>query len=252
MAHGDDIAAPDEHAGLAHREFFADPLERLHGDEQGLAIDLQLGPLVGLVGVLDRQLMELELALQLGQQFLAGLVQADPDHPPGLDLHVLRVVDIQIPDLEAALVDGAIDDWTHLWHSRSPRDVRTQANVFRSRPSLNASHDRKQARDRHGNDKCFARSLRGGQAGSRLLHGGHDVRMGPPRAGHLDDCHDTRHRIAGNRGIREKAVEVFPVIETAPRLVDECQPVCRPAPAAEAVHSSALRSHRSTRAVGTP
>ena len=114
VADRDDIAAPDEHAGLAHREILADALERLHRDEQRLAVDLELRALVRLVGVLDGELMQVELALQFAQQLLARLVEADPDDPPGLDLHVLRVVDVQVPDLEAALVDGAIDDWTHL------------------------------------------------------------------------------------------------------------------------------------------
>jgi hypothetical protein len=40
-------------------------------------------------------------------------VKADPDHAPGLDLHLLRVVDVEVPDLEPAFVHGAIDDWTH-------------------------------------------------------------------------------------------------------------------------------------------
>ena len=45
---------------------------------------LDLGPLVGAVRVLDRQVVEAELLLDLAQQLLARLVQPDPDEPVGL------------------------------------------------------------------------------------------------------------------------------------------------------------------------
>ena len=49
--------------------------------EQGLAVALQLWPLVGLHGVLDGQLVELELLGYGGELLLGRPVETDPCHP---------------------------------------------------------------------------------------------------------------------------------------------------------------------------
>ena len=51
----------------------------LEDHEQGVVVDLELGPLVGVDGVLDGQLVEVELAADRVELGLVGLVQADPD-----------------------------------------------------------------------------------------------------------------------------------------------------------------------------
>jgi hypothetical protein len=70
--------------GLAEGDAPVDHLGRSGDHEERLAILLELGPLVGLEGVLDGKLMQAELRLELAQEGEAGLVQADPDHVPGL------------------------------------------------------------------------------------------------------------------------------------------------------------------------
>jgi hypothetical protein len=52
---------------------------RLQHREHGVVVDLELGALVGLDGVLDGELVEVELAPDRVELGLVGLVQADPD-----------------------------------------------------------------------------------------------------------------------------------------------------------------------------
>lgn len=53
-------------------------------DEEGVAVALQLGALMGLQGVLDGEFVEVELGGQGVQFGLRRTVQADPGHPVGL------------------------------------------------------------------------------------------------------------------------------------------------------------------------
>jgi hypothetical protein len=53
-------------------------------DEQRVAILLDLRTLMGVVGVLDREIVQLELLLHAAEHRHVGLVQADPDHMVGL------------------------------------------------------------------------------------------------------------------------------------------------------------------------
>lgn len=84
MAHRDQITFADEDVGLAEDDAALDQLRRPRHDEQGFAILLDLGSLMGVVGVLDRELVQVELLLHRAEQRHVGLVQADPDHVAGL------------------------------------------------------------------------------------------------------------------------------------------------------------------------
>ena len=79
MADRDQIAAADEQMGLAELDPVADHLGGAGDDEQAVAVALQLGPLVGLAGILDGQGVEAELALDDAQLLFGRLQQADPD-----------------------------------------------------------------------------------------------------------------------------------------------------------------------------
>ena len=90
VPHGDHVAAADEDVGLPEGDAGGRPshLGQLGGaqhHEQGVLVLLQLGALVGPVGVLDGQVVQAELALHHPQQGLVRLVQPDPDErrPPG-------------------------------------------------------------------------------------------------------------------------------------------------------------------------
>jgi hypothetical protein len=53
---------------------------------------------VGTGGVLDRQIVQRELLLDLGQHLLVGLVQIDPDESAGLLEHLADVRDRDLAD----------------------------------------------------------------------------------------------------------------------------------------------------------
>ena len=59
------------------------PLRRPQHDEQRILVQLELRPLMRVVGVLDREIVQVELLLDLPQQRLARFVQAHPDEPSG-------------------------------------------------------------------------------------------------------------------------------------------------------------------------
>ena len=61
MPHADDIALADEKMGLAEGDAALDKLRGARDDEQRVTILFQLRPLVGMFGVLDRQIMQAEL-----------------------------------------------------------------------------------------------------------------------------------------------------------------------------------------------
>ena len=70
---------------------------RLEHQEDRLIVELQLGHLVGLEGVFDRQRMELEGGADLGELGLGRLEQADPDEPSGSHSSASALADLQRP-----------------------------------------------------------------------------------------------------------------------------------------------------------
>ena len=84
MPDGDDVAGADEDMGFTALHPAALQFRRAQHDEQRVVVDLQLGPLMGAMGVFDRQIMQTEPRLDHAQHFLAGLQQSDPDELPGL------------------------------------------------------------------------------------------------------------------------------------------------------------------------
>ena len=92
------------------RSSFGSDLRGAKDDEERVAVHLDLGPLVGAVSVLDRQVVEAELRLHPAQQLLARLVEPDPDEAIGLleDLADLLDVDALVP--LAIGIGHAIDD----------------------------------------------------------------------------------------------------------------------------------------------
>lgn len=80
MLHADDEAAADEDVGLAEGDAALDQLGGAGDDEERVAVLLDLGPGVGVLGVLDGEVVEVELGLDAEEQVAARLQQADPDH----------------------------------------------------------------------------------------------------------------------------------------------------------------------------
>jgi hypothetical protein len=114
VADGDDEAAPGEQLDLGELDdlqvvVVAGGLEH---EEQAVAVAFELGPLVGLDGVLDGEGVQLELGYDRVELAGRRLVEPDPHErvvgaPPGLE----RVLEVEVAGAAVALlVDGAIDD----------------------------------------------------------------------------------------------------------------------------------------------
>jgi hypothetical protein len=92
--HRHHVALPEEHVGLAELDLAVHFLRRVQRDEQRLAVGLDLRPLVRVVRVLDREIVQAELLLQLHQQLLARLVQPDPEERVRLLQHVRDLLEL--------------------------------------------------------------------------------------------------------------------------------------------------------------
>ena len=110
MAHADDEAAADEEVGLAEGDAAVDQLGGARDDEQRVAVLLELRPGVRVLGVLDREVVQAELALHPEQQVAARLQQADPDDVAVLAGPAGGAVDRDVADPAPVEVDARGDD----------------------------------------------------------------------------------------------------------------------------------------------
>ena len=113
MPDRDDVAAADEDLGLAELDVAVDQERGAQDDEGRLAVLLELGPLVGVARVLDRELVELELPLELAQLVLVGLVDADPDEMAGPRRPGAALFDCDVRDLAPGAVGSRSNHLAH-------------------------------------------------------------------------------------------------------------------------------------------
>src|SRR5512134_260216 len=99
--------------GFAELDLAGHELGSPQDDKQRLVIDLELRPLMGAVGVFDRQFMEVEAVLHLSQHFLVGFMQPDPDKGALTRGVFVELIDIQIGDPAAILIGRASHDLAH-------------------------------------------------------------------------------------------------------------------------------------------
>jgi hypothetical protein len=104
-----DISFADEQMRLAEGDAVAVELRGARDDEQRVAILLDLWPLMGVVGILDRKVMQPELPLHAAEHRHVGLAQADPDHVVGLAAPARCVVDGDVGDASAFDIDAGRD-----------------------------------------------------------------------------------------------------------------------------------------------
>ena len=111
MPDADDIALADEEMRLAEGDAAFDQLRGAGDDEQRVAILLDLRPLVRMLGILDRQIVQVELRLHAQQQLAVGLEQADPDDMAlALSAHSPASSIGNVGDAPAGRVDAGGDD----------------------------------------------------------------------------------------------------------------------------------------------
>ena len=110
MANADDIALADEKMRFTEDDAAIDQLRGARHDEQRVAILLQFGPLMRMLGVLDRKVMQVELRLDAQEQLAAGFQQADPDDMPVLGRPLAGLLDEDVGNALARCVDAGSDD----------------------------------------------------------------------------------------------------------------------------------------------
>jgi len=109
MADRDDVSLADEQVRLAEGDALVLELRGARHDEQRVAILLDLRPLMRVIRVLDREVVQLELPLQAAQQRHVGFVQADPHHVIRLVAPACGLVDRNIGDASALDIDACRD-----------------------------------------------------------------------------------------------------------------------------------------------
>ena len=110
MAHRDEIAFADEQMRLAERDPAVDQLRGPRHDEQAFTVLFDFWPLMGGIGILDGEIVEVELFLHAGQKRQIRLVEPDPDHVTGLAAPARRLVDGNIGNTPAVDVDAGGDN----------------------------------------------------------------------------------------------------------------------------------------------
>ena len=114
MAHGDDERLADEEHDVTELDLLAVLVvsHRLEHDEQRVVVLLNLGPLMRVERVLDREIVQLELLGHLVQLGLGRFVQTDPDEGVVLGAGRREGVGIALGhDLtDAVVVESAVDD----------------------------------------------------------------------------------------------------------------------------------------------
>ncbi len=138
MADRDEIAFADEQMRLAERDAAVDQLRRPRHDEQAVAILFDLGPLMGVIGVLDGEIVQVELLLHAGQERQIRFVQPDPDHVTGLAAPARRLIDGDIGDAPAVDIDAGGDN--AFGGDRIGRGGRLRHNIHGFNPEMLLSH----------------------------------------------------------------------------------------------------------------
>jgi hypothetical protein len=94
---------------LAERDAIVDHLGGPGDDEQAVAIALDLRPLVRLRRILDGELVEAELLLDDAKLGVGRLEQPDPDQMAFAPRPVAALVDADVGNLAAVMIDAGAD-----------------------------------------------------------------------------------------------------------------------------------------------
>ena len=113
MPHRNHVVRADEQVGLPHHHLFPDQLRGIEHHEDRIAVGFQLGPLVGVQGVLHGQVVQPERLLDLAQQRQVRFVQAQPDEGAGVGQNAGDGVEFDRTQLLAVAIGCAIDDGAH-------------------------------------------------------------------------------------------------------------------------------------------
>ena len=113
MPHRDHEVGADEDQQLSELDRLGrvDVAGRAQGEEEGRAEALELRALVALEGILDGQLMQVELGRHRLQLVEGGPVEADPGDAAVRAGELVRLVEVdRVAEALAVDVDGAVDE----------------------------------------------------------------------------------------------------------------------------------------------
>jgi hypothetical protein len=94
---------------LAELDALVDHLGGAGDDEQAVAVALDLGPLVRLRRIVDGELVEIELLLDDSKLGVGRLEQPDPDEMALASRPFAALVDADVGDLAAVMIDAGAD-----------------------------------------------------------------------------------------------------------------------------------------------
>ena len=106
---------PDEDADLAHRQTGLAGLHQMHHRKQRVAVFLDLGALVAVARILDRQVVQPEFFLHRIEFTIGRIAQRHPDEAILPFKVIADLLDGKVGKLDAVLVGNAIDQ-----HGGSP------------------------------------------------------------------------------------------------------------------------------------
>lgn len=113
VPHRDQEVAPDEQVRFAEDHLALLHLRRVQHDEERVAVGLQLGALVGLAGVFDGEVVQVEFLLHAGEHGVVRLVQAQPDEGARRVQHIADGLDRQVALAPAVAIQRAVDHHGH-------------------------------------------------------------------------------------------------------------------------------------------
>jgi len=109
-AHRQNVVFSGEDVDLADFDFVAGKLDGVLHHEQRIAIFLDLGTLVAVVRILDRQFVQVEFLLHRGEFAGPGIQERHPDEAIGTAYVVADFVGLDVGEFTAVLVCGAVDE----------------------------------------------------------------------------------------------------------------------------------------------
>ncbi len=109
VADADDIAGADEQMRLAKGDATLEQLRGTGNDEERVTVLLELRPLVRVLGILDGEIVEVELPLDTQQKIAAWLEQANPDEMAVFSRPGACLFDRNIGDAVSGGIDAGSD-----------------------------------------------------------------------------------------------------------------------------------------------
>jgi hypothetical protein len=110
--------------------FVAEITRRLEHSEKGVAVTFELGPLMSLDRIIDRQFVQLELPGDGDELFLRRLVEGDPGEPVGLLAEATCLLQRTRRGPATPSVDGAISDHASLYAGTRTRSLQRKSRNF--------------------------------------------------------------------------------------------------------------------------